>query len=87
MKPASGLLIAGLLLVVGGVVLLGRSVGEYLGHPLAASSTSGVRVFRLPDGSLGGFEPYTLGVEPLVIGVGLLLVVGAAVVGAVTHRR
>jgi hypothetical protein len=81
------LLIAGLLALATGAALLARSVGDYLGHPVAVSSTSGVWVFRLADGSLGGFERYTLGVEPLVIGVGLLLVVAAALVGAVTHRR
>jgi len=76
------LLVAGLALALLGGALLGRAIAAYLSSPLAASSTSGVRVFRMPDGSLGGFEPFVLGTEPLVIGVGLLLVVSAVLLGA-----
>jgi hypothetical protein len=61
-------------LILGGV-LLARTTGGYLASPLAASSTSGVRVFRLANGSLG--------VEPLVIGAGLVLVVCALTIAAV----
>ena len=82
MTAVRGLLIAGVALVVIGTVTLGRSIVAYLSAPLAASSTSGVRVFRMPDGSLGGFEPFALATEPFVIGVGLLLVVAAAFLGA-----
>ena len=80
------LLIAGAAVTVLGAALLARTIAAYLGSPLAASSTSGVRVFRLPDGTLGGFEPLTLGAEPTIIGVGLLLVVVALTIGAVFQR-
>jgi len=76
------LLFSGLGVVALGATLLARSIDGYLAAPLAASSTSGVRVFRMPDGSLGGFEPFALGYEPVVIGVGLLLVVAAVLLEA-----
>lgn len=82
MSAARGLFAGGLLVLIAGVVLLVRSVVEFVGHPAAASSTSGVRVFRLPDGTLGGFDPYVVGLEPMIVGVGLVLMVAAALVGA-----
>ncbi|MBN9239653.1 MAG: hypothetical protein BGO97_08140 [Micrococcales bacterium 70-64] len=82
-----GLLLAGVIVTGAGVGLVVRSVQGYLAHPLAVSSTSGVRVFALPDGSLGGFEPFGLGLEPVVVGVGLVLVVGALLVGAYSSSR
>ena len=82
MRPVRALLGAGVALTLLGGVLLGRAIGAYLSSPLAASSTSGVRVFRMPDGTLGGYEPFVLGTEPLVIGVGLLLVVSAVLLAA-----
>ena len=81
MRAVRSLLVAGLALLLLGGVLLGRAIAAYLSSPLAASSTSGVRVFRMPDGTLGGYEPFVLGTEPLVIGVGLLLVVSALFLG------
>ncbi len=87
MRPATALLLAGLGVTVLGMALLVRDVVGYVGHPAAASSTSGVRVFRLPDGTLGGFDPYAVGYEPVVIGVGLVLVVAAALIGAVQSSR
>ena len=87
MRAVRALVIAGLAVVAVGAILLGRGIGAYLSHPLAASSTSGVRVFRLPDGSLGGFEPLALGAEPVVIGVGLLLVVAAVAMAALREAQ
>ena len=86
MTAVRGLLLAGLGAVVFGATLLVRLIDAYLSHPLAVSSTSGVRVFRLPDGSLGGFEPLVLGAEPVVVGVGLVLVVAAVFVAALQPR-
>ena len=81
MRAVRALLVGGLGLTLLGGVLLGRAIGAYLASSLAASSTSGVRVFRMPDGTLGGYEPFVLGTEPLVMGVGLLLVVSAVLLG------
>ena len=81
------MLAAGLVAIAVGVTALVREVTSYLDHPLAASSTSGVRVFRLPDGSLGGYEPFTLGSESILIGAGLVLVVAAVYVLAQTRSR
>ena len=85
-RPALALLGAGMLVLAAGVVLLWRAVDGYIGSPLAPSSTSGNRVFVLPDGSLGAFAPFQLGLEPLVIGVGLVMIVSACLVGALTRR-
>ena len=67
--------------------MLWRTIADYLGNPLTPLSTSGNRVFVLPDGTLGAFEPFALGYEPAVVGAGILLLVAAALVGAVVHRR
>ena len=83
MRAVTRLFAAGLVVLLAGAALLAWSVVEFVGHPLAASSTSGVRVFRLPDGSLGGFDAYAVGLEPVVIGAGLALMVAAALIGAV----
>ena len=87
MRAVRGLLVGGLGVVVLGVTLLIRSIAAYLSSPLAPSSTSGVRVFRLPDGSLGGFEPFVVGYEPVVVGVGLVLVAAAVFLGAQLSSR
>jgi len=86
-KAVRTLLLGGLGVVVLGVTLLVRSIAAYLSSPVAASSTSGVRVFRLPDGSLGGFDPFVLGYEPVVIGVGVVLVAAAMFLGAQLSSR
>ena len=67
--------------------MLWRAVADYLGNPLTPSSTSGNRVFVLPDGTLGAFEPFALGYEPAVVGVGVVLLIAAVVVAAAAHRR
>jgi hypothetical protein len=86
-RPVLVLLGLGVLTAVAGCLALWRSTASYLDHPLAPSSTSGNRVFVLPDGSLGAYAPFAVGLEPVVIGVGIVVVVLACFVGAVLHRR
>ncbi len=83
MRPATALLVVGAVVVAVGSALLARAIGAYLASPLPVSSSSGVSPFRLPDGTFGGYLPLRFGLEPVVIGVGLVLVVAALVVGAV----
>ena len=86
-RPVLALLGLGLLTVVAGCLALWRSTASYLDHPLAPSSTSGNRVFVLPDGSLGAYAPSAVGLEPAVIGVGLATLSGVVFVHAVQWRR
>jgi hypothetical protein len=86
-RPVLALLGLGLLTVVAGCLALWRSTASYLDHPLAPSSTSGNRVFVLPDGSLGAYAPFAAGLEPVVIGVGIVVVALACFLGAALHRR
>jgi hypothetical protein len=81
-RPVLALLGGGVLVLAAGVALLWRAVDHYIGSPLAPSSTSGNRVFVLPDGTLGAFAPFHLGMEPVVVGVGLVIVVAACVLAA-----
>ncbi|MCU1410598.1 MAG: hypothetical protein JWR04_1305 [Rhodoglobus sp.] len=87
MRPVLALLVGGGLVVVAGCLALWRSTAAYLDHPLAPSSTSGNRVYLLPDGSLGAYPPFAVGLEPAVIGCGVVVVVLACFVGAVLHSR
>jgi len=84
--PVLALLAAGVLVIVAGGLALWRSTAAYLDNPMAPSSTSGNRVYVLPDGTLGAYAPFTVGLEPAVIGCGIVVVVLACVVGAVLHR-
>jgi hypothetical protein len=67
-----------------GMAMVGVSVGRYLGAGQAPSSTSGLRVFRV-DGQLVAYPPYHPGVEPLVIGLGIVLLVAALLASAALH--
>ena len=82
MRPLRVALIAGLAVTAYGVALLLRAIAVYLDSPLAVSSTSGASAFYLADGTLGGYFPFAPGLEPLVIGAGLALIVGPLLVGA-----
>lgn len=85
-RPVLAFLGLGVLFVVAGSLALWRSTAAYLDHPLAPSSTSGNRVYVLPDGTLGAYAPFAVGLEPMVIGCGLVVVVLACVIGALLHR-
>ena len=86
-RPVLALLALGAVVTAIGSWLVWRAVSGYLDHPLAPSSTSGNRVFILPDGTLGAYPPFALGFEPVVAGVGIVLLVGGASVAAATYRR
>jgi divalent metal cation (Fe/Co/Zn/Cd) transporter len=85
-RPALVLLGAGALVLVVGVSLLYRATTAFVDHPRAPSSTSGYRVFRLADGSLGAYPPFQLGPEPVVALAGLVVVVAAIAIAAMTYR-
>lgn len=84
-RPVLAFLGAGVLTVVAGSLTLWRTTADYLDHPLAPSSTSGNRVYVLPDGSFGAYEPFVVGLEPVVIGVGIVICVLACFVGAASR--
>jgi len=85
-RPVFALLGLGVLTLGAGCLALWRSTSGYLDHPLAPSSTSGNRVYVLADGSFGAYPPFVVGLEPAVIGVGLVIVVLACFVGALVQR-
>ena len=87
MRPVLAFLGVGMLVIVAGCLTLWRSTAAYLDSPMAPSSTSGNRVYVLPDGSLGAYPPFAVGLEPVVIGCGIVVVVLACVVGGVLHGR
>ena len=86
MRPVLALLAAGLIAIAAGCLALWRTTADYLDHPMAPSSTSGNRVYVLPDGSLGAYAPFTVGLEPVLIGCGIVVVALACFLGAVLHR-
>jgi len=79
------LLVAGLLVTAVGVALVAWRVTTFIAGASAVSSTSGQFVLRRPDGTLGGFSSLHLVLEPAVLGIGLLVVVGA-VIALAFHR-
>jgi hypothetical protein len=79
------LLVAGVGTMAAGAVLLVRSALDYIEHPYMISSVSGNVVLRL-DGQLVAYAPFAEGIAPTVIGVGLVLVVGAAFIAAAARR-
>lgn len=85
MRPVLALLGVGLLTILVGCLTLWRTTAYYLDHPLAPSSTSGNRVYMLPDGSFGAYEPFVVGLEPAVIGCGIVVVVLACFIGAASR--
>lgn len=87
-RPVLALLGASAAVVAAGCAALAARVSEYLANPLTPSSTSGNRVFRLDDGSLGAYVPFDAGLEPLVIVAGLaLLVASVGLAAALPLRR
>lgn len=77
--------LAGLVVLVAGVALLVRSATLYVQAPAAVSSTSGDRVFRLPDGTLGGYGEWAPGWESAAVVVGLVVMVVALAVMAASR--
>lgn len=85
MRPTGVLLTIALATIAAGALLLAASIGRYLASGRAPSSTSGLRVFRMGD-ELVAFPPYQVGYEPLVIGIGLVLLLVALVLKAALFR-
>jgi len=77
-------LIATGLIALGGYLLAARIV-TYLDSPRAISSTAGLVVFRLHEGYVS-YVPFETSVEPTLIGIGVVLLVGAVFVAAAVWR-
>lgn len=84
-RPALLLLGAGGLVTLAAIALLVAIVRRYLDNPSAISSTSGLVVFRTPDGYVAYF-PFDPGIAPFLALVGIAIMVGALFVAAMTWR-
>ena len=87
--PVRRLLYAGLAVTVIGLIAAAGSISDYLAHPQALNSMSGLVVFRReyvlvddPSYSLVQYLPFEWGVQPLVVGIGIVLVVASVVLSA-----
>ena len=85
-RPAVAFLGAGLAVIAAGSAVLAWSTARYLDNGHAPSSTSGDRVYRDGD-RLVAYPPFVLGLEPIVIALGLAIVVAAIAIAALTWRR
>ncbi len=85
-RPALWMLAAGMVLVAAGLALLARNVQEYLASPTPINSSAGLVVFTV-DGNLVSYLPFTLGVEPTLVGIGVVLVVASVFVAAGLWQR
>ena len=79
-----------LLLIATGVIALGSyllaaRIATYLDNPRAISSTAGLVVFRVHEG-YASYVPFAASVEPTLIGIGVVLLVGAVFVAAAVWR-
>jgi hypothetical protein len=83
--PALVLLAAGVAVIVAGVAALLVFTVRYIGNPHAVSSTSGDRVYRL-NGELVAYSPFSTGLEPVAIGLGVVIALAAVVIAAATWR-
>lgn len=88
-RPVRRLLYAGLAVTLIGVIAAVGSVSNYLAHPQALNSMSGLVVFRReyvlvddPRFSLVQYLPFEWGAQPLVVGIGIVLVVASIVLSA-----
>ena len=84
-RPAIALLGTGLAVIVVGGATLAWSTARYLDNWHAPSTTSGDRVYRDGD-RLVAYPPFTLGLEPIFIALGLAVVVAAVAIAALTWR-
>jgi hypothetical protein len=84
-RPAVAFVGIAALAMLAAAGLFARSVIRYLDSPVAVSSTSGNRVFRV-DGELAAYPPFELGLEPTLAGFSLVLFVAAVVVAAACWR-
>ncbi|MBG6054869.1 hypothetical protein IWX81_001280 [Salinibacterium sp. CAN_S4] len=77
---------AGVAVVLIGCAVLAFAVNDYLGNPLAVSSTAGLRVFRSPDGSLGSYDFFRPGPGVTLITAGGVLMFASLFLLAVLWR-
>jgi len=77
--------LAGALITVVGIAAVLLSAVDYLGGAMAISSTSGNMVFS-QNGQLVSFAPYEGGFPTVILGVGIVVLVGATLVAAATWR-
>lgn len=90
-RPALALLLVGVLVTIGGLGASVATVVNYLGSPQALSSTTGLMVFY--EGSLFGepgtelvqYPPFGFDNEPAIVLGGIVLVLAALLIGAVTR--
>lgn len=76
------LLLAVAAIAVGAAVVVWR-VGDFLAHPVAISSTSGVRVFNAGQ-TLVAYPDFAPGVGPIILVAGFTLLALAVFVAAIT---
>ncbi|MGV8886360.1 MAG: hypothetical protein ACOH1T_12355 [Microbacteriaceae bacterium] len=89
MRPERGLLFGGVAIAVGGVVAAVVRVVDYLAHPERLDSESGMMVFRRffgtenqQDSEFVQYAPFQWGPEPLVVGIGLMVIVASLMLSA-----
>ena len=77
---------AGVVVVLVGCAVLIFTVNDYLGNPLAISSTSGRTVFKDADGQLVSYDSFQPGVGPTLITAGGVLVFASLFLLAILWR-
>ena len=77
---------AGIAAVLVGCAVLVFTVNDYLGHPLAISSTSGRTVFKDADGQLVSYDLFEPGAGPILIIAGGVLVFASLFLLAILWR-
>ena len=77
-----GLLTAGVLVALAGLVVLAARVADFLARAGAVTSTSGDHVLRAPDGSLAAYPEFAMSLEPGILAVGLALIGAGLIVRA-----
>lgn len=79
------LMLAGAVTLVAGAIALGIEVGAYLANYRGIDSDAGLIVFRL-EGQLVSYPPFEESVSLTIIGVGIAIIVGALLIGAITWK-
>lgn len=87
MRAALALVGAAVVALGAGAVLLAADVADWFGHPLTIDSFAGLPVFRDAAGELASFPPFDPEPGATLVGVGLVLVPVALVLGAALTRR
>ena len=85
-RPAVLLLAVGVLAVVGAAVSLGIRAADWASSPFGLDSNSN-RFVATVDGQLVSYERFETGIEPALIGAGLVLVVASVFLAAVIWRQ